>query len=71
MNGETMKATDTARVIEPNAVYTKTDVALLLDVHERTVQRYDIPWSDLGEHTQRIMGSSLIAWLKGQERAAA
>lgn len=60
------------QIIEPNAVYDRAGVAIILDVHERTLQRMtDLPWSDLGEHTPRMLGSELIAWLRSKRRAAA
>jgi hypothetical protein len=59
------------RVIEPNAVYDKAGVAAILSINPRTLQRYeDLPWSDLGEHTPRMLGSELLAWLKARRRAA-
>lgn len=68
----TKRPTLEPRIIEPNAVYTRSEVAALLGIHERTLQRFDdFPWSDLGEHTPRVLGASVLSWLKSRERAAA
>jgi len=59
------------QIIEPNAVYDRGGVALLLDVSDRTLSRIeDLPWSIVGETTPRMLGSELIAWLRGRKRVA-
>lgn len=57
------------KAVEPTGIYTKAEVAELLGVHERTLQTHeDLPWSDLGEHTPRMLGSDLLEWLKKRRR---
>ena len=60
------------RTIEPTAVYNREEVAEILDVHIRTLQKLpDLPWSEVTEQNPRMLGSSLITWLQGRERSAA
>jgi len=60
------------RTIEPTGLYTKVEVAELLQIHERSLQRFaDLPWSDLGEHTPRMLGVDLLEWIKRRRREVA
>ena len=61
-----------APVIEPNAVYLRDEVAMILDLNERTLDRLeDLPWSDVGERSPRMLGSALLGWLHKHQRNAA
>jgi hypothetical protein len=53
--------------IEPNSLYRKSAVAEVLGVSEKTLDSCDdIPWSRIGPHTRRIMGSTLIEWVRSR-----
>lgn len=60
------------RMVEPNAVYNREEVADILDVHVRTIQKLqDLPWADITENNPRMLGSSLIEWIRKRERGLA
>lgn len=49
--------------IEPTACYTVEQVALLLGVGARTVERWPLAWFFLGTRTRRVMGRDVLAFL--------
>lgn len=67
-----MNRREMLRKIEPTAVYNRDEVAEILDVHVRTLQKVqDLPWSDVTENNPRMLGSALLEWLASRRRKAA
>lgn len=49
--------------ILPTACYTVEQVAALLGVGTRTVERWPLSWFSLGHRTRRVMGRDLLLFL--------
>lgn len=52
------------RSIQPDAFYSKTDVARKLGVSEKTVQRMKIPQHIIGHRTRRHRGRDVLRYLE-------
>jgi hypothetical protein len=50
--------------IEPNAVYDVDQVAALLQMGVRSVERLPLSWFFIGTRTRRVMGSDLLAYVE-------
>lgn len=50
--------------IDPCGVYYLGDVARVFHRDERTVERWNLPWSRLGDRTRVILGSTLMRHLE-------
>ena len=52
--------------IHPTAAYDASEVAELLHVGERTVNRWPLRWIYLGTRTRRVLGADLLTFLESK-----
>ena len=62
-------ATATFGELPRDAVLTAAEVAEWLKIARRQVQRFGIPWIDLGRKTPRYQVKDVLAWLESRRRA--